>query len=97
VELPEPMNLYQTDFSPNFGNKDANPTSKVNLIETNADPFIADLNQPQIMITKNAFASLGEVAEASHESQTQGAASRFASLIDDEKTFSNKYQTNNDD
>ena len=90
------MNLYQTDFSPNFGNKDANPTSKVNLIETKADPFIADLNQPQIMITKNAFASLGEVAEASHDSQTQGA-SRFASLIVDEKTFSNKYQTNNDD
>ena len=48
------------------------------------------------MITKNAFASLGDVAEASHDSQTQGA-SRFASLIDDEKTFSNKYQTNNDD
>ena len=96
VELPEPVNLYQTDNSPNFGNKDANPTSKVNLIEP-SDPFVADLNQPQIMITKNAFASLGEVAEASHESQCQTNQNKFASLIDDEKTFSNKYQTNNDD
>jgi hypothetical protein len=70
VELPSPEALYKTDYSPNFGNKDANPASKVNLIEVPSDPFVADLNQPQIMITKNAFASLGEVAEGSHESQT---------------------------
>ena len=94
VTLPEPVNLY-AEFSPNFGNEEGNPASKANLIEP-ADPFVADLNQPQIMITKNAFASLGEVPEGSHESQTQGA-SRFGSLIDEEKTFSNKYQTNNED